>query len=154
MLMFTQDCEKVEAFFVNVLCLRTSDRADSKVAVVSAGDGITDHHCFGLISVSHRGVQRASFQVPNFDDIGFGTWRMNEADYKNAFGPGRHALASNLFHYVRDPWEIWVEYYTDMDKISAAWSARDFDTLPYVRGPDWSPEFWGGEMNANREPAY
>jgi len=153
MLMFTQDWEETETFFVDVLGMRTSDRAAGKVAFMSAGDGIIDHHCFGLINSTHRGLQHASFQVPNFDDIGFGAWRMNEAGYKEAFGPGRHAIASNLFHYIRDPWGSWVEYYADMDKITEAWTCRDFNTLPYIWGPEWSPEFWSGEMNANLEPA-
>ncbi len=152
MLMFTGDWEKSETFFEDVLGLRTSDRAAGKVAFMAAGDGITDHHCFGLVNSSHRGFQHASFLVDTIDDIGFGAWRMNGAGYKEAFGPGRHALASNLFHYTRDPWGSWVEYYADMDKISPAWKATDFNELPYVWGPEWSPEFWGGVMNANTEP--
>jgi catechol-2,3-dioxygenase len=153
MLMFTQDWEKTEAFLTKTLGLRTSDRVAGKVMFMAAGDGVTDHHCFGLINSTHRGLQHTSFQVANFDDIGFGAWRMNEAGYKEAFGPGRHALASNLFHYTRDPWGSWIEYYADMDQISPAWRCQDFDTLPYIWGPEWSPEFWGGEMNANLEPA-
>lgn len=153
MLMFTQEWEKAESFFVDVLGMRTSDKAAGKVTFLSAGDGIIDHHCFGLINSTHRGLQHTSFQVPNFDDIGFGAWRMNEAGYKEGFGPGRHAIASNLFHYTRDPWGSWVEYYADMDKISESWKSREFNALPYVWGPEWSPEFWGGEMNANLEPA-
>ncbi|MDH3233804.1 MAG: VOC family protein [Alphaproteobacteria bacterium] len=153
MLMFTQEWEKTEAFYCDVLGFQTSDRVTDKVVFMSAGDGIIDHHCFGLINNTHRGIQHASFQVPSFDDIGFGAFRMTEAGYKEGFGPGRHALASNLFYYVRDPWGSWAEYYADMDKISPAWTAADFEVPPYVWGPEWSPEFWGGVMNANLEPA-
>ncbi len=64
---------------------------------------------------------------------------------------GRHAIASNLFYYTRDPWGSWVEYYSDMDKISEAWLSRDWSDLPYI-WPDWAPEFWRNEMNANLEP--
>jgi hypothetical protein len=39
-----------------------------------------------------------------------------------------------------------------MDKISASWTCRDWNELPYVWGPEWSPEFWGKEMNGNFEP--
>ncbi len=152
MLVFTDDWEKSEAFFTATLGLRTSDRAAGKVAFMAAGDGIVDHHCFGLVNSTHRGYQHASFQVASLDDIGFGAWRMRAAGYKESFGPGRHALASNLFHYVRDPWGSWVEYYADMDKISGAWACRDWSALPYVWGPEWSPEFWGKEMNGNFEP--
>ena len=153
MLLFTQEWEKAEAFFNSALGLRTSDRVTGKVTFMAAGEGIIDHHCFGLINSTHRGFQHASFQMAGFDDIGFGIWRMREAGYKEGFGPGRHSLASNLFHYTRDPWGSWVEYYADMDKITPDWTSKDFDTLPYVWGPEWAPEFWGGEMNANLEPA-
>ena len=152
MLMFTPDYEKAEAFFTEVLGLRTADRAKGKVSFMAAGDGVIDHHCFGLIPSTHRGYQHASFKVSGIDDIGFGAWRMRNAGYKESFGPGRHALASNLFHYFRDPWGSWIEYYADMDRISDAWQTRDWNELPYVWGPEWAPEFWGGEMNGNFEP--
>ena len=152
MLMFTPDYEKAELFFSDVLGLRTTDRAKGKVSFMAAGDGVRDHHCFGLIPSTHRGFQHASFKVASIDDIGFGAWRMRSAGYKESFGPGRHALASNLFHYIRDPWGSWIEYYADMDRISDAWQCRDWSELPYVWGPEWSPEFWGKEMNGNFEP--
>jgi catechol-2,3-dioxygenase len=152
MLMFTPDYEKTEAFFTDVLGLRTTDRAKGKVSFMAAGDGIRDHHCFGLIPSTHRGFQHASFKVNGIDDIGLGAWRMRNAGYKETFGPGRHALASNLFHYFRDPWGSWIEYYADMDRISDNWQCRDWNELPYVWGPEWAPEFWGKEMNGNFEP--
>ena len=152
MLMFTPDYEKAEAFFTEVLGLRTSDRAKGKASFMAAGDGVIDHHCFGLVPSTHRGYQHASFKVSGIDDIGFGAWRMRNAGYKETFGPGRHALASNLFHYFRDPWGSWIEYYADMDRISDAWQPRDWNELPYVWGPEWAPEFWGKEMNGNFEP--
>lgn len=152
MLMFTQEFDKAEKFYADVLGLRTADRAVGKVAFMSAGEGLRDHHCFGLVNSSHRGFQHASFQVPTVDDIGFGAWRMFNAGYKESFGLGRHALASNLFHYIRDPWGSWVEFYADMDKITDKWECRDWNELPYIWGPGWSPEFWGKEMNGNFEP--
>jgi catechol-2,3-dioxygenase len=151
-LIFTPDWEKSEAFFNDVLGLRTTDRATGKVAFMAAGDGPIDHHCFGLIPSTHRGLQHASFKVGGIDDIGFGLWRMRQAGYKEGFGPGRHALASNLFHYIRDPWGSWVEYYADMDRITDNWQCRDWNELPYIWGPEWAPEFWGKEMNGNFEP--
>lgn len=152
MLMFTQDWEKVERFYCNVLGFRTSDRANGKVAFMAAGDGVVDHHCFGLINGTHRGLQHASFHVGGIDDIGFTAWRMREAGYRDSFGPGRHAVASNLFHYTRDPWGSWIECYADMDKVDERWQTREWKSLPYIWGPDWSPEFWANDHNANLEP--
>lgn len=152
LLLFTQDFAKAEAYLSEALGLRTTDRAVGKVTFMAGGEGVRDHHCFGLINSTHRGFQHASFYVDSFDQIGFGGWQMREAGFKDQFGLGRHALASNLFLYIRDPWGSWVEYYSDMDKISEAWVTRDWNQLPYIWGPQWSPEFWGKEMNANLEP--
>ncbi|MEM5404362.1 VOC family protein [Paraburkholderia unamae] len=151
-LIFTPELASAERFLCETLGLRVADRAVGKVSFLAAGEGVIDHHCFGLVASTHRGFQHASFQVGGIDDIGLGAWRMREAGYRDSFGPGRHALASNLFQYVRDPWGSWVEYYADMDKISDQWVSRDWTVLPYIWGPTWSPEFWGGEMNANLEP--
>ncbi len=52
---------------------------------------------------------------------------------------------------VRDPWGSWVEYYADMDRNTSDWVARDHESLPYVWGSEWSPEFWGGAIMANHE---
>lgn len=151
MLIFTPDWEQAERWFETTLGLTTTDRAAGKVSFMAAGHGIRDHHCFGLINSSHRGFQHSSFQVDSIDDIGFGALQMNKAGYSEGFGLGRHAIASNLFFYVRDPWGSWVEYYADMDKISDAWVANDWKELPYI-WPNWAPEFWTNEMNANHEP--
>jgi len=151
MLIFTPEWEKAQAFYEQALGLITADRAAGKVAFMAGGRGVRDHHCFGLINGTHRGFQHSSFQVNSLDDIGFGARQMHKAGYSEGFGVGRHALASNLFFYVRDPWGSWVEYYADMDKISDAWVAKDWQDLPYI-WPDWAPEFWANEMNANHEP--
>ncbi|MGE5089984.1 MAG: VOC family protein, partial [Candidatus Levyibacteriota bacterium] len=82
MLMFTQEWERVERFYCDVLGFRTTDRAQGRVAFMAAGDGVIDHHCFGLINGTHRGIQHASFEVGGIDDIGFMAWRMREAGYK------------------------------------------------------------------------
>lgn len=151
LLMFTHDCDRVEAFFLEVLGMRIADRVQGKVTFLSAGTGIRDHHCFGLIPSTHRGLQHSSFSVDSVDAIGFGALQMQRAGYKEGFGLGRHALASNLFYYIRDPWGSWVEYYSDMDKISESWETRDWNGLPYI-WPEWAPEFWSKEMNGNLEP--
>jgi catechol-2,3-dioxygenase len=151
MLMFTPEWEKTEQFYVKALGLRVADRAAGKVSFMSAGSGIRDHHCFGLINATHRGFQHGSFHVDSIDQVALGGMQLYKAGYKEGFGVGRHALASNLFHYTRDPWGSWIEYYADMDKISEAWEPKDWNDLPYI-WPNWAPEFWSQEMNANHEP--
>lgn len=151
LLMFTPDWTRAERFYTGVLGMRVSDRTSGRVVFLCAGEGVIDHHCFGLINSSAHGLQHASFQLPGFDDIGFCVQRMRDAGFREEWGPGRHALGSNLFHYIRDPWGSWIEYYSDLDKIGPDWVARDWHNKPIVWGPEWTPEFWSREMNANHE---
>lgn len=151
MLMYTQDWAETEAFYCKALGLRVTDRAAGKVSFMMAGSGVRDHHCFGLINGTHRGIQHSSFQVNSLDDVGLGGLQMYKAGYKEGFGVGRHAVASNLFYYTRDPWGSWIEYYADMDMISEEWVPKDWHELPYI-WPQWAPEFWEHEMNVNLEP--
>jgi hypothetical protein len=55
--------------------------------------------------------------------------------HTEGWGLGRHSLGSNLFHYTRDPWGSWIEYFTDIDHITEDWSPRDWETPPAV----WCP---------------
>ena len=52
------------------------------------------------------------------DEVGVGGCRMIEKGHVQGWGFGRHAIGSNFFHYVRDPWGSYVEYYSDIDYIA------------------------------------
>lgn len=151
-LIFTPDWQHAEQFYTQALGLRPTDRIAGKGVFMNAGEGVVDHHCFALLQSTHRGLQHASFYVGSMDDIGYGAWHMRNAGFDETFGPGRHAIASNLFEYFRDPWGSWIEYYSDMDKVTEQWACRDWKSLPYTWGPRWSPEFWSDVMNGNFEP--
>ena len=149
-LIFTPDYQRAELFYQQALGMRTSDVVKEKIIFLSGGTGIRDHHCFGLVPSTHRGLQHSSFHVNSIDDIGFGARQLHQAGYTQGLGPGRHALASNLFYYARDPWGSFAEYYSDMDKISEDWTASEWVNEPYI-WPVFEPEFWGKEMNRNLE---
>jgi hypothetical protein len=54
--------------------------------------------------------------------------RLFSKGYKHAWGPGRHGVGSNYFHYFRDPWDGMAEYFHDIDYIpeKAAWEPQDW----------------------------
>ncbi len=79
----------------------------------------------------HPGLQHVGFELGNIDEVAAAGQRMVEKGYINCWGPGRHAPGSNYFHYLRDPWNYIVEYFRDMDYISA--------------GADWPARVWKNE---------
>ena len=133
MLIFTADVAAAEHFYTATLGLRLSDRIPGKVTFLNSGPG--DHHVFGFIQSSHPGLHHTSFEVANLDQIGMGAQLMAAQGHREGWGLGRHSLGSNLFHYIRDPWGSWIEYFTDIDKISEDWTGRDWETPPAV----WCP---------------
>lgn len=156
-LMFTSSVGQAQEFYGDVLGLRLSDRIMAQppghnemipvVAFMNVGQG--DHHVFGFVQGSHRGFHHASFEVSGIDEMAIGAERLSNAGAKMCFGLGRHALGSNLFHYTRDPWGSWIEYFSDIDQITQAWEPNDWPEAPVaVWGPAQPPEFF-----QNHEPA-
>jgi catechol 2,3-dioxygenase-like lactoylglutathione lyase family enzyme len=133
MLMFASDMAKSEHFYTTLLGLRLSDRITGMAAFLNCGPG--DHHVFGFIQSTHPGLHHSSWEVTNFDQIEVGARTMRERGHQEGWGLGRHTLGSNLFHYIRDPWGSWIEYTADMDRITDAWRATEWDLPPAV----WCP---------------
>lgn len=144
-LFFTPDLARAERFYTTVLGFRVSDRIPGIGVFLNVGSG--DHHVFGFLASSHRGLHHASFEVTGLDDIVMGARTMADRGHQLQWGLGRHTLGSNLFQYVRDPWGSWVEYFSDIDKITDGWQPRDWDGPPAV----WCP-LMPEEFHQNHEP--
>jgi catechol 2,3-dioxygenase-like lactoylglutathione lyase family enzyme len=139
MLIFTSDLQRSEDFYGRILGLRLSDRIPGMAAFMNAGPG--DHHVFGFIASTHPGLQHSSWEVANIDQIAVGAQSMAESGYRTGWGLGRHTLGSNFFHYIRDPWGSWIEYFSDMDRITENWQPHDWDISPAVWCPMMPAEF-------------
>jgi catechol 2,3-dioxygenase-like lactoylglutathione lyase family enzyme len=144
-LRFTPQMEKVLDFYLRVVGLQLSDRAQDIVAFMRV-HGNSDHHVFGFIKSDRPGFHHASFEVENVDAIGMGACNLLDKGYKDGWGLGRHVIGSNFFHYIRDPWNSLAEYFCDIDYIPEGydWKATNYapeDAL-YVWGPK-PPEAFG-----------
>jgi catechol 2,3-dioxygenase-like lactoylglutathione lyase family enzyme len=152
-LMFTSSVPDAQEFYGDVLGLRLSDRIMVQppgapapfpvVAFMNVGAG--DHHVFGFVQSDRRAFHHASFEVSGIDEMAIGKDKLESAGAKMCFGLGRHALGSNLFHYTRDPWGSWVEYFADIDQITPAWQATDWDETEApvaMWGPPQPEEFF------------
>ncbi len=126
-LLFTPDVDESIDFLDRVLGMRLSDRSADVVAFTHCQGG-SDHHVIALAKSAGIGFHHASFMVATPDEVGLGGCRMIEKGHTQGWGFGRHAIGSNFFHYVRDPWGSYVEYYADIDYIadSDAWQATNW----------------------------
>ncbi|WP_020124132.1 VOC family protein [Streptomyces canus] len=145
MLIFSTDLDASEAYYTRTLGLRASDRIRGMATFMNSGPG--DHHVFGFVPATHPGLHHSSWEVADIDQIAMGAQTMAAAGHSHGWGLGRHTLGSNFFHYIQDPWGSWIEYSSDMDCITDAWKAGDWDCPPAV----WSPEM-PADFIINQEP--
>jgi catechol-2,3-dioxygenase len=144
-LFFSADVFGMERFYVDALGLRVSDRITGRASFLNCGTG--DHHVFGFLPSSHRGLHHLSFEVSGIDEMAMGAQAMAAGGHDLAWGLGRHTIGSNIFHYIRDPWGSWSEYFTDIDQITEGWQPHDYEVPPAVWCPVLPPEF-----RQNHEP--
>src|SRR5262249_16628012 len=141
-LFFTPDPEAAERFYTGVLGFRVSDRVPGLLSFLRCS---TDHHNLAFAKSSRRGFHHASYEVGSFDEVGMGGMWMRAQGWEPAWGMGRHAIGSNVFYYIRDPWGSYAEYFHDIDCIpeDAAWEPRDWEAkyALYCWGPDVPPDF-------------
>ncbi len=137
-LCFTPDVDRAIDFHCRILGLRLSDRSEF-VAFLHAIHG-SDHHVLAFAKSDGPGFHHCSWDVSRIDDIGLGASHMADKGYTKGWGLGRHALGSNYFHYVRDPWGSFSEYSCDIDYIpkSQRWVAGN-------HAPEDSLSLWGPE---------
>lgn len=137
-LLFSPDVLRLVTFYERVLGLRLSDRSGDLVAFLHTPHG-SDHHIIAFGKSDRPGFHHASFELEGIDKIGMAAMRMGEKGHREGWGFGRHYIGSNYFHYVRDPWGSFAEYFCDIDYIPAgrAWEARDVpsERALFVWGP-------------------
>lgn len=129
LILFTPDVTRQLQFYSEVLGMKVSDTIVDEYGAFLRVAGDSDHHVLGLLHSTAPGFHHASFEVASLDEAALGAGRIRGKGFNHAWGPGRHAIGSNYFHYFRDPWNGMAEYFCDMDHI-----ARDMDWMP----ADWT----------------
>jgi catechol 2,3-dioxygenase-like lactoylglutathione lyase family enzyme len=127
-ILFSPDPARQAAFYREVLGMKLSDRVGDDMVVFLRGASDGDHHLLGLLRDPYPGLHHVSFEMDSLDHIELGARRLRDAGYAHVWGPGRHTVGSNLFHYFRDPWGTLAEYFFDVDTIpeGGAWEPRSW----------------------------
>jgi catechol 2,3-dioxygenase-like lactoylglutathione lyase family enzyme len=126
-------------FFLEGLGFRLSDEVSQIGAFMRCSP---DHHNVLVQQAPVPFLHHTSWEVGDIDEIGRGAQDMlAERPERHVWGPGRHWIGSNYFHYLRDPAGNFTEYYADMDEIldDQLWD-------PGIWGLDKEPNHWGPPM--------
>ena len=127
-IVFAKDVIAQSNFYCETLGFRLSDRIADGYAAFMRTAGDCDHHVLAMLKSAAPGFHHASFEMPGIDEAEVAATRLFSKGYRHAWGPGRHGVGSNYFHYFRDPWNGMAEYFHDMDYIpeKAAWEPQEW----------------------------
>ncbi|MFP6712856.1 MAG: VOC family protein [Rhodospirillales bacterium] len=127
--LFTSDAMRKQKFYIDVLGLALADRVADFLHFLYSPAG-SDHHIVAMAQSGDYGIQHVGFEVGSADEVGMGGRQMMDKGYIHCWGPGRHGPGSNVFFYMRDPWNSVIEYFSDMDFIPEGtdWEAVDWAT--------------------------
>ena len=129
-MLYSSDPFRKLAFYTEAFDMRLSDRVAGLLSFLHASTG-SDHHIIAFAQSASYGLQHAGFDAATTDEVCAGAARMIDKGYIGSWGPGRHFVGSNVFAYVRDPWNSLFELFADMDYIGAEdnWEARDWEEV-------------------------
>ena len=123
--LFVPDMARAEAFYVERLGFRCTDR------FVGAGPflrpaGTLEHHTLFMIQTPPfmKGVEHFAFHLSGPTELLAAGTRFVELGYQSFWGPGRHIFGSNWFWYFNSPLGCHVEYDADMDLHDDSWVPR------------------------------
>lgn len=123
---FVHDVAKAEAFYVQRLGFRCTDRFE-KAGPFLQPAGSLDHHTHFLINVPPfvpLGVEHFTFHFGGPTEVLQNGYRFCDEGYQAFWGPGRHIFGSNWFWYFNSPMGCHVEMDADMDLHDATWVPR------------------------------
>lgn len=123
---FVADVAKAEAFYVERLGFRCTDRF-THVGPFLQPAGTLDHHTHFFIAAPAfmKGVEHFTFHFAGPGELMHNGWRFVAKGYQPFWGPGRHQMGSNWFWYFNSPFGCHMEMDADMDLHDATWTARE-----------------------------
>ncbi|MEK7888347.1 VOC family protein [Burkholderia contaminans] len=123
---FVPDAAKAEAFYVERLGFRCTDRFTG-VGPFLQPAGTLDHHTLFMIQTPPfmKGCEHFTFHMGGPTEVLQAGTRFVAKGYQSFWGPGRHRFGSNWFWYFNSPLGCHVEYDADMDLHDVAWNARE-----------------------------
>jgi len=136
--MLCDDAQALARFYVDALGLRISDTIGDGAVWLRCG---SQHHELAMLSKPNPHFHHVALELVDFGQLRMTLDHVAQHGRFVTWGPGRHAMARNLFAYVRMPEEdCFVELYCDMELLPddhepRAWpddvhSSNAWGTLP------------------------
>ena len=115
----SHNVEATRAFMEQVLNFSLSDRT----RIMAFMRCNSDHHSIALGDTDNDALNHVAFVVADADAVMRGGGRMKDAGFGIEWGPGRHGPGNNVFNYFVGPFDIVIEYTSDVQQIDDSYAA-------------------------------
>lgn len=115
----TFDVGAIENFYANKLGFLVSDRVvkDSGEVSTCFMRSNHEHHTLACFKADRRGVDHHSYEAGEWIRIRDWADRFGAMEIPLMWGPGRHGPGNNLFIFIKDPDENWIEVSAELEVI-------------------------------------
>jgi len=115
----SHDVEASRIFMEQVLDFSLSDRT----RIMAFMRCNSDHHSIALGDTDNDALNHVAFVVADTEAVMRGGGRMKDAGFGIEWGPGRHGPGNNVFNYFVGPFDIVIEYTSDVQQIDDSYEA-------------------------------
>jgi catechol 2,3-dioxygenase-like lactoylglutathione lyase family enzyme len=126
----TDDVPRIVDWYERVLGFRQTDWIGEDACWMHVNP---DHHVMAFLDKGLRHIHHVAFELVDWGDMRVALDHLGQHGRWVSWGPGRHAMAQNLFAYVRMPEEeLFVELFADMERIHDGHVVRHFPDDPHA----------------------
>jgi catechol 2,3-dioxygenase-like lactoylglutathione lyase family enzyme len=125
------DIHPAIAFYRKVLGFRVSDWQEDFFCFMRCG---ADHHTINFATAKSSKLHHFAFELKDWAHVQVACDHLGRNNVPIIWGPGRHGISHNIFTYHRNPDDLMVEFYTEMDQMTD-------EELGYFEPRPWHKEF-------------
>jgi len=142
----TTDLAKTIAFYRDVLGFRLSDQRSDFFAFLRCS---RDHHTLNFVQVGgHAGVHHLAFELRDEAEINRACDSFARRSIKLSWGPLRHIIGHNIAIYHKNPDDLTVECFCDLDVMHDE-ALNYFEPRPWHQDRPQRPKIWDNDTPTN-----
>ena len=115
----SRDLVAIEDFYAGKLGFGVSDRvvSDEGKVMTCFMRGNHEHHNLACFYQDRQGMDHHSYEAGEWDTIRDWSDHLATQDIQLFWGPGRHGPGNNLFIFIKDPDENWIEISAELEVV-------------------------------------
>ena len=115
----SRDLQAIEDFYAGKLGFGVSDRvvSDEGKVMTCFMRGNHEHHNLACFYQDRQGMDHHSYEAGEWDTIRDWSDHLATQDIQLFWGPGRHGPGNNLFIFIKDPDENWIEISAELEVV-------------------------------------